>query len=1010
MSAPETQRRSPYQGLIPYSEADAPFFFGREKEVRLIVANLFGSPLTLLYGASGVGKSSVLRAGLAHQLAKRADVLVLVFNAWQGNPVSDLKQSIAELANLVDHDAWTRAESLLQNRPASLAEFLAVLALQLDRHLMVILDQFEEYFLYHPQEDQFATEFSAAVTQPETRVSFLISIREDFYAKLDRFEGRIPTLYDNYLRMEHLDREAAQVAIEAPLARYNQLYVTNGQPFSIEPTLVEAVLKQVETGRVVLGEVGRGVVEAPKSPEGAAPQIETPFLQLVMTRLWDEESKAHSHNLRISTLNQLGGAENIVRTHLDDVITRLQPREQEIAASIFHYLVTPSGTKIAYTASDLAVSAKLNKAEVVQVLESLSHRDVRVLRHVDRPLARLSEPQYEIFHDVLAPAILEWRGKHAQAQELNQAKDRAREQQERAEREARSARRLRSLAACLAVLLVATITLAIFAWVQTRKARNYAAQSENLRRLGEHLSYEGTLLRTAGEKAKKEAQEERQRAVTARSEADTAKREAIAAGERSVHLAHVAATREEAAKRAEAKLLQMQDATHLQQQALYSSRTPGLEDLAIRKYLESAAKLEKLDEIYAAANAYESAADINKMPRDLKQEIDAYEKAWPLYKQSNAFKDEIGVLRKLTARYQFFRTQLFPEQPSLADIKTHERKDEAQRAYGKLGEVEKQAETLQEMARIATTYSSQVAEKDYVEALELYGKLRDQRRLKAINQLLGDVLFKAPATRQKALVHYGQARSIIIAENDKGYEIALLIHVGEQFETIDDYPSALGYFQEALNLQSRPPKSSAYEVDIFRALGTAYLHLNDRDNSLRYLENAAELIKEDSSGDDEAVVRDLARAYVHFGEPAKAINAYDGALELQRQDDATMIAQSIPTIKLIAGIYRQLGQRQEAIVHFQKLAPLYENKVELVTLGVLYDFIGQFYLELKDDQKARENLTHALSIYQDEVEDHRLPAGDPIYKRIGDVYTLLGDSEKAAEAYKKAEAVKPKTP
>ena len=41
MSSPETQRRSPYQGLIPYSEVDAPFFFGREKETRLIIANLF---------------------------------------------------------------------------------------------------------------------------------------------------------------------------------------------------------------------------------------------------------------------------------------------------------------------------------------------------------------------------------------------------------------------------------------------------------------------------------------------------------------------------------------------------------------------------------------------------------------------------------------------------------------------------------------------------------------------------------------------------------------------------------------------------------------------------------------------------------------------------------------------------------------------------------------------------------------------------------------------------------
>ena len=56
----EVPRSSPYLGLVPYDEQDAAYFFGREKETRLILANLFASPLTLLYGPSGVGKSSIL--------------------------------------------------------------------------------------------------------------------------------------------------------------------------------------------------------------------------------------------------------------------------------------------------------------------------------------------------------------------------------------------------------------------------------------------------------------------------------------------------------------------------------------------------------------------------------------------------------------------------------------------------------------------------------------------------------------------------------------------------------------------------------------------------------------------------------------------------------------------------------------------------------------------------------------------------------------------------------------
>jgi len=59
---------APYKGLTAYEEQDASFFFGREAECDVITANMLASRLTLLYGASGVGKSSVLRAGVARSL------------------------------------------------------------------------------------------------------------------------------------------------------------------------------------------------------------------------------------------------------------------------------------------------------------------------------------------------------------------------------------------------------------------------------------------------------------------------------------------------------------------------------------------------------------------------------------------------------------------------------------------------------------------------------------------------------------------------------------------------------------------------------------------------------------------------------------------------------------------------------------------------------------------------------------------------------------------------------
>jgi hypothetical protein len=57
----------PFVGLQPFTEDDAPFFFGRESEKRLLAASLIASKLTLLYGESGAGKSSLLRAGIVHE-------------------------------------------------------------------------------------------------------------------------------------------------------------------------------------------------------------------------------------------------------------------------------------------------------------------------------------------------------------------------------------------------------------------------------------------------------------------------------------------------------------------------------------------------------------------------------------------------------------------------------------------------------------------------------------------------------------------------------------------------------------------------------------------------------------------------------------------------------------------------------------------------------------------------------------------------------------------------------
>src|SRR6266700_3750015 len=67
-TSPRPDVTCPYVGLVPFFEKDAEFFYGRKEESKIIAANLRAARLTLLYGPSGVGKSSVLRAGVVSPL------------------------------------------------------------------------------------------------------------------------------------------------------------------------------------------------------------------------------------------------------------------------------------------------------------------------------------------------------------------------------------------------------------------------------------------------------------------------------------------------------------------------------------------------------------------------------------------------------------------------------------------------------------------------------------------------------------------------------------------------------------------------------------------------------------------------------------------------------------------------------------------------------------------------------------------------------------------------------
>jgi hypothetical protein len=206
---------------------------------------------------AAVGKTSLLRAGVVARLAAApgSRLVPFIFSSWSGDPNVELLRALGA--------GGDGLEEALERRTGAP-----------DGTLLVILDQFEEFFQYHqgkPAGTRFADELARCVQRNDLRAHFLVSIREDAYSRLgDEFKGRLPNVYSNYLHLDDLDERGARAAIEQPLR-----HVGNGSA-SIEPALVDQVLQDVRRDEASNGHS----------------RYETAHLQYVLRRLWDEEAQA----------------------------------------------------------------------------------------------------------------------------------------------------------------------------------------------------------------------------------------------------------------------------------------------------------------------------------------------------------------------------------------------------------------------------------------------------------------------------------------------------------------------------------------------------------------------------------------------------------------------------------------------------------------------------------------------------------------------------------------------
>ena len=256
----------PYRGLRYFREEDAAFFFGRDLYINLLQESVARLPLLAVVGASGTGKSSVVRAGLIPRLRQNrtAPVWEAVTLVPGERPLRSLAAALLPLLEpeLTEVDRLAEANKLaahLAQANVGLSEVVGrVLQKQpgTDR-LLLVVDQWEElYTLTREESDRrlFMDEILGATERgPLTAV---LTLRGDFFGQALGYRPLADRLQDAVANLGPMNREELHQAVLRPAEKVN---------LSFEPGLVERILDDV----------------------GSEPG-HLPLLEFALTTLWEQ--------------------------------------------------------------------------------------------------------------------------------------------------------------------------------------------------------------------------------------------------------------------------------------------------------------------------------------------------------------------------------------------------------------------------------------------------------------------------------------------------------------------------------------------------------------------------------------------------------------------------------------------------------------------------------------------------------------------------------------------------
>lgn len=471
---------NPWLGLFSYSEANRAYFHGRDEEAAELARRVQRKLLTVLFGQSGLGKTSLLRAGLVPRLRAEGFCPVYVridYAPESPAPAEQIKQAIFRATATAG--VWTRPGAAIEGE--SLWEFMHhrgdLLRDANGRTVLpfLIFDQFEEIFTLGQADDAgrqrakaFLTDLADLVeNRPpaalEARLDaddsaidnfdfaradyrILIALREDYLAHLEGVKAIMPSVTQNRMRLARMNGAQALSAVVEPggklvsqeVAESIVRFVAGGSELAnaeIEPSLLSLVCRELNTTRIAHGdaEISAALLA------GSRDTILTEFYERALA-------------------DQPAGVRRVIE---DDLLTESGYRES--------------------LAEERVRKALANAGASPDALATLVNR--RLLRIEER----LDVRRVELTHDVLCSVVAASRTLRREREARDEAERQLAAQREREAAQHRALVRARMIAAVCAVLMVVAVASAAYGWISQRRAHAAELEAQKSRSEAEKL-------------------------------------------------------------------------------------------------------------------------------------------------------------------------------------------------------------------------------------------------------------------------------------------------------------------------------------------------------------------------------------------------------------------------------------------------------------------------------------------------------------------------------------------